>query len=416
MPNDATVTPPTSTPNPASVSPGLNDSAATPTREVTAPEGRTSANQQSVYDEIDAIANPGKPKTPEPEKPTQAEEEPDLPDLLNEKPPKEEVRPETPPSKPAEKGQPPAQLRKAYEELKAKHAELEKKLSEAPKEDPEKRALSESLKAREARIKELEEEQKFYAYERSEEYKEKYQKPYEEVSAAATARAVKIKVPGEDGQSRPLTDKEFWSIVGIPDDEEALAVAEKVTGSPSKAALLVSMRNDITSKLEAGNKAKEQYRATAAEREKKFQEDSARQRIEQENFARMRAENFQKMNQEAAKKYPKYFAPEEGDEKGNALLQKGFELVDAVFGDSSKIPPDKLVQYHSAVRNKAAAFDRQVYKLGKATARIAELEKELAAFKASGPGNGGNSARTKTSSAPTWEQEIDALAARGSRR
>jgi len=94
------------------------------------------------------------------------------------------------------------------------------------------------------------------------------------------------------------------------------------------------------------------------------------------------------LNEGAATKYPQYFKPVEGDEKGNELLQKGFELVDKIFLDGGDLQPEEAIKLHSQVRNRAAAFGRLAFQNRTLTEKVAALEKELAQFKDSTPKNG----------------------------
>jgi hypothetical protein len=84
----------------------------------------------------------------------------------------------------------------------------------------------------------------------------------------------------------------------------------------------------------------------------------------------------------------------EGDEEANTRLKKGFEIADKAFSVNPldpKLTPDQrqqIVQLHSAVRNRAAAFGRLVYQLEKSDATIAELKAALDKFKEAQPGAG----------------------------
>ena len=117
------------------------------------------------------------------------------------------------------------------------------------------------------------------------------------------------------------------------------------------------------------------------------------------------------MNAEAAEKYPDWFKEKEGDEKGNELLRKGYELVDKVFLGSADVPPEELVAQHSAIRNRAAAFGRLAHQLRTANSRVAELEKELESYKDSEP-KGGDGAPADQNGAMGWESQLEALAGR----
>jgi hypothetical protein len=100
-------------------------------------------------------------------------------------------------------------------------------------------------------------------------------------------------------------------------------------------------------------------------------------------------------------KYGVFFTPKEGDQKGNAALAKGFELVDKAFKLSPTEPgisPEERadrVERHAAMRHRAAAFGRMRQWIEERDARIAELEKRLDDYTQSEPSQAGGTAKTK---------------------
>ncbi|HUD75875.1 MAG TPA: hypothetical protein VMQ76_12455, partial [Terracidiphilus sp.] len=116
----------------------------------------------------------------------------------------------------------------------------------------------------------------------------------------------------------------------------------------------------------------------------------------------------------AIEKYSHWSKPVDGDEKGNALLEKGYALADKAFSDFNVMNPklDKaqraeLVKAHAAVRNKAAWFDRLAYQHSQTKAQVKALEAKLAEFEASVP-KGGDGKRGEQAPADTMEAAMDA--------
>jgi hypothetical protein len=338
------------------------------------------------------------PATPEPPKPP--EKKPD------ETPKPPEVKaPETPkpPDKPDVK--PPVtapELRKAYETIKAEHATLKKEFENfktaaaTPKEDPEKKALQEKLSATEKRLGELDETLRFTNYERSQEFKDKYQKPFEDAYVAGRRkvatldieeRAIEVEDPatGEKTkkviqEARPATEADFDRLMSVTDDREARKMAKQMFGADAPIAM--AMREKVTELNQAGHAALEDYKKNGAAREKQAQELTTKQKAEINSA-------WTQLNKSIIEKYPHLFAPVEGDDEGNELLQKGFAFVDRAFGEEAmKLSPQELVKIHSQIRNRAAAFGRQVYVNKKQAARIKELEGQIKALEESGPGAG----------------------------
>lgn len=328
------------------------------------------------------------------------------------------------PSKPAEPAKPaaPAQPEKAatlranYDKVKAdlaamekRYAELESK-SKLPQDFPERKELQDKLasyekliEAKEKKLGELDNELKFTRYERSQEYKDKYETPWVDAYTDARNRVAQLKIREADvtdpatgeivtpGKVRQGSEADFDTLMGIANDDDAAEYASKLFGN--KASVVLMQREKIRDLNNARLKAIEDYRKQGSEREKQLSETTKKQR---DDFVA----NWQKENTTAAEKYPQWFKPEEGDEKGNALLEKGFQLADKAFGGTENMAPDEAVRVLSAVRNKAAGFDRLAYKLSTAMARITELETKLKEFETSVPGEGEGAAETRANGAP----------------
>lgn len=328
------------------------------------------------------------------------------------KPPQDKGKPgDKPPEKPKSRI---VELSKAYEGLKAKHRQLEQDLlaknaeieaiKSKPVEDPEKKSLQEKLTEREKRLSDLENEIRFKHYESSQEYKEKYEQPFIDAWQAGRAKTASLKITDSEGNIRQATKEDFDKIAMIGDDDQAAELADELFGS--KAPMVLYHRERVQELNAAKVKAVEDYRKQGSEREKQFSEQSKQQ---QEKMRGM----FEKFTAAAIEKFPELFKPVEGDEKGNELLKKGFDLVDAVFnGKVSEIPPEKLVAMHAAIRNRAAGFGRLLHQKRGLEAKVAELEKELAEFRGSEPGAGDGDGKPKGGAEEglNWEAGLDKMA------
>jgi len=334
------------------------------------------------------------PRTPvqEPEKPKAELDKPELP-----KPELEKAT--TPPAEVPSEKMAPKQLREAYEALKAKHKALEtehttlKTKASTPAEDPEKKTLAERLAAREKRLQEVEDELRFTDYSKSEEYKEKYEKPFVEAYMNGRARIASMKLAaktneetGEIIPGREATAADFDALMKISDDDVAADWAVEHFGS--KASLVLIQRERVQELNQARNKALEEFRKIGSEREKT-------RATELETFRKRFGEIVDTNIKSAAEKYPQWFQPDPADAKGNEMLEKGQHLVARVVANGAPVKegdkpmtPEEYASAVAAVRQKAGAFDRLAQRHQAATARIAELEKELQQYKASVPGPG----------------------------
>lgn len=315
------------------------------------------------------------------------------------------------------------ELSKAYEGLKAKHRQLEQDLlaknaeieaiKSKPAEDPEKKSLQERLAEREKRLADMESEMRFRHYEGSQEYKEKYEQPFIDAFQTGRQKTASLKIVEQKNEetgevlspSRQATAADFDRIAMIADDDAATELAHQMFGN--KAPLILYHRERVQELNNAKFKAVEDYRKQGSEREKQFAEQSKAQR---EKMVGM----FNQITNQAIEKFPELFKPVEGDDKGNELLKKGFDLVDSIFKNENvnQIPPDKLVAIHAAVRNRAAGFGRLLHQKRGLEAKVAELEKELADFRGSEPGAGAGDGKTKAKveDGSDWESQMDKLA------
>lgn len=317
--------------------------------------------------------DPGTKDAKPPETPEKPAERP------TEKPPEEKPSAEVPTEKMA-----PKMLRESYDRLKAQMREREKELETlrkgaAPKDDPEKLELTKRYEELEKRHKALDDEIRFIDYEKSTEFKTQYYQPYVDRCQNAVTAVSELKIPKEDGTSRPATAEDLWKIVEIPNHEDALAAAEALFGTATKANFVVALRNDIRQANSSMQKAKQDFRQQGSQR---FEQMEKQAKLEGERMDK----EWKTLNDTAVEKYPQWFKADEGDTKGAELLAKGFELADLAF--SGKVSPEKRLALHSAIRNQAAGFRHVVHKWELAAARVKELEKKLADYEKSAPGPG----------------------------
>ena len=294
----------------------------------------------------------------------------------------------------------PKELRQAYKAKQKRLAEILKERDEwkskasKPVDDTEKKSLAEKLAEREQRIAAYEERLRFTDYSQSDEYKEKYQTPFEDAYLAGRARMAGLKtVERKDEEtgavtqsSRQGTAEDFDELMKIGDDDRAADWAVEHFGN--KASLALFHRERVQELNGAKKKALEEYRKTGSEREK--------QRVAQmETFQKNFNEWVEKANVEAAEKYPAWFKPDENDPKGNELLEKGAHLLARVKANGAPVKEgdkpmshEELAKAVSAVWNKATAFDRVAHRDAAKSKRIKELEAKLAEYEESQPGPG----------------------------
>lgn len=341
----------------------------------------SAAPMDDAFKDLDGYSNkPVEKKTPPQQKPEEPKAlgEPEVPEL---KPDEQKQQDQ---QKPVPKTDVKT-LRNAYDglkkengTLKAELEQLKKQAPPSPQEHPEWKTLRERYDSSEKRRTELEDEIRFASYERSQDYAEKYQKPFEQAYEYGKQSVSRLRVNTEDGQVRQATEEDFNKIL-MMQDEDAADLAEKMFGNKDK--IVLQHRWELRKLDAARYQAIQDFKKVGGERETKLRESETRRN---EEMGKM----WKQLNGEAQERFPKWFKSEEGDEEGNKLLEEGYKLADSAFSQANGLSPEAMVRLHASIRNRAAAFTREVYRNRKLETKIEELTKELEDYKSSEPGPG----------------------------
>jgi hypothetical protein len=285
---------------------------------------------------------------------------------------------------------------KLVDEYKAKNAKLEADLVESGKrgipKDQWEQAQAKSA-AIEKRNKELEDHIRYVDYTKSQEFKDKYQQPYEQSWSRAMKDLKEVTIEDGEGGGRLMNSEDLLNLVNLP-LQKARAEAERLYGPLAND--IMNHRNEIRRLFDEQSEALEKAKTDGSVREKERSERMQKERGELTTGIR---ETWSKTNDAITKdeKYGKFFVPVEGDEQGNQRLAKGFGLADRAFSENPLTPgltPEQrrgIVERHAAVRNRAAAFGRLVYQNEQQAAELKSLKKELEEFKGTVPGTSGSS-------------------------
>lgn len=284
-------------------------------------------------------------------------------------------------TKPADKapakGNPVSQMRERIAALEKERDEWKGK-AEKPPEDIEKKTMSERLAEREKRLAEVEQEIKFADYSKSEEYKKEFEKPFFDAYASAQGRIKGMKVVTDDGTVRTAEAGDFDKLMRVQDEREATILAKELFGEA--APMVIYHRQRVIELSDAAKGALEEFRTRGVEREKQSSEQSAAQQ-------KRLGELWEKANREADEKFPHWFKPVEGDEEGNALLEKGTQLAIRAF-NGQKLSPEERVGIEATVFKRAAGFGRLTHQNAKLVKELAEARAALKAYEDSEPGKG----------------------------
>lgn len=282
---------------------------------------------------------------------------------------------------------------KLMEEHKAARLRAEQELAELRKAVPDPNKIKDietKAEAAERRAQELEQEIRFTNYAKSQEFQEKYQKPYEQAWVRWMADLGELTVEGTDGAERPIQPNDLLEIVNAP-LQKARDMAEKQFGSFADD--VMSARKEIKGLFESQQRALEEARKAGTERQQQIVKQMQEQ---QQSMAKEISTHWTEANKQAVtdEKYGKYFQPVEGDEEGNKRLARGFELADKAFSINPLDPrlnPEQrasIVKLHAAVRNRAAAFGRLSFQNQQLEAQVKSLTEELNKFKEAEPTGG----------------------------
>jgi hypothetical protein len=376
MTDAPTAAPPAPAPAPAAAAP-----AAAPS---TPPSPSASPGLADAFSELEQLAATPAPasNTPKRDKPADAAEP--VPDKPTAPPTEQKPEAAAAPTAPVTDDGTPrtaAQLRTAYDTTKKRVAQLETELQAARNghgEHPEVAKIKEAHGALEKRYAELADEMRFLSYEKSPEYKDKWEKPLSDAFRSAYQDVSELTMLDEDGAERAATAKDFDTLMRLPLNQAATKAKEWFGEAGPE---VLAHRRRIIDLNRARSEAVEKFRAEGGEREKKFHEEHQARQTRLNSI-------WQETNKQAAEKFPKFFAPDPADPEGNALLEKGYKLADMAFSGNNQLTPEQTVKLHAELRNRAAGFTRMAYRAKKLEARVAELETDLKAYKASEPDGG----------------------------
>lgn len=345
-------------------------------------------------------------KAAAPAKPAEKEEAAPKDETAKEETAPEQERPaeqkaETAPAAKAGAKRPSDYMREEIVKLKTERdqykAEVEKVKGQTPAEHPEVKSLSEKLTAAEKRAQQYEETLRTTAYERSEEFKAKYDQPFLDAYAAG---ASKVKALGivdpESGEKRAGTLQDWESIASAPSEEEAASRIEQLYGTGVRAQMVTQHYMDAVGKFHNKQQALQSAQKTATERQTQIAE--LQTKMQKEVHALWEA---QTKLEAVPDQWKPYIAPKGSDKDGkpidadwDAALQKGFERYDKCMTENANDPSlsteqrKEIISRAAAVRNQAAAFRPLVQQVRKQTTLIAELQAELEAYRKSEPGAG----------------------------
>lgn len=248
--------------------------------------------------------------------------------------------------------------------------------------------LAEQLASANKRLEEYENEVRLTKYERSQEYKEKWEAPYKKAVDRAYRDVgellVTVREPNPNDPDHPIererqaTKADFDSVFQQPLGQ-ATKLARQLFGDA--ASMVLDHRARIRELQEGAYNAVEEYRTKGLEQEKQNDALTKQQQAYIETA-------WQKANESMKAKGAEYFDERPDDAEGNELLAKGMAHAELAFDNDalSRYPLPQQIAIHARVRNWAGAFPRLRRDVIQLRAQLAEAQRDIEQLRGSGPG------------------------------
>lgn len=282
-----------------------------------------------------------------------------------------------------------------------------KQLEANPQQQSDVRAITEELATTKKRLQEYEGELKVTRYERSGEYKEKYEKPYHNAvqNAYSEVGELLVNVPNpedpENPRERQATPQDFDEVYALPLGPATKLAKQKFGDAAS---IVISHVKAIKDASKAALGAVKDHKGKAAEFE---QQQTAQQKMIEEGRSRM----FGEAAKAIGEKYPNLFAEREGDTAWNESLAKGRNMADLAYSDRKSLSPAQSAILDAQIYARVSAFPGLRQENDKLKADVAKLTKEIEEIRGSAPGRAGGGApkpETGTDNL-TMEQAFDKM-------
>ena len=288
---------------------------------------------------------------------------------------------------------------KLVDQFKKKALEAEQRALELEKlvlPEDQRNAITERVTKAEQRAKELEDEIRYVNYAKSDEFKQKYQQPYERAWQRAMSELQGTTFQDTNGQQQTFDVPHMMELVQMP-LKKAREMANSLFGDLAND--VMNHRNGLKEMLDQQTAALDEARKTGAERE--GQKRNEFQSFMAQNSAKAKAdwESFNKEIQDHPE-HGEFLKPKEGNDEWNSIIEKGVEFAKKAFSvnimDPRMTPEQRreAVKQQAALYNKAVAYGPLRYEVKNLRKQLAEREAELKQYKETTPATGGSAPAT----------------------
>lgn len=263
-----------------------------------------------------------------------------------------------------------AELDRVSGELTAKQtqiSEMEKKIADWEKKGKDTEALSGRLKTLEQQLETIQAENRALKHESSPEFKEKFEKPFNDAAAYAekVVSGLEITDP-ETRQTRAATFDDFMDVYRQPTFNKAVKRANELFGEGAQ--VVINHLSELQRLQYVRDNALEDERKHAKERE---QAEVTRRTQEQEHLSGL----YTQVNKELADSVEEYHDDPTDKDLVDAR-QEGFRLFDARTST-----PDQRILKNAHIRHRFAAYGPLRLKNMRLQQQLAEMKKELDSLK-----------------------------------
>lgn len=281
----------------------------------------------------------------------------------------------------------PEKFRKDYEFLKQtseqKISEYESRIKQIEAKTVEKPADTKLIEKYQGEINTLKKQLAQTDYSKSDEFKRNFTEKMADTYKTAVSEVAQLVVregEGENVKERAGTAADLQYILNLPLKDQG-PVARRMFGD--NADIVLTHRNELF-----------RIQRESAAALKQAEEQHEFRSKEQEHASKKAKETYdttvEASLQHLKTKWPQFFAEDADDQEGSAALKAGYEFVDTVAKKAAEMSMEDQAIHDAMIRSRAAAFPREVLKVKRLTDKVSSLEQELAKFRKSDPGAGGD--------------------------
>ena len=297
----------------------------------------------------------------------------------------------------------PAALRKALEKANAElkgltdeKTSLMAKIEAAEAKGKDVTVLSEKLAKLEKDLEESRAEARQLKGEQSPEFKERYEKPFNQAADYAKNIVERMAVYDENGQpvGKASWDQHFIPLYHLHRDDPTAAIEKAETLFGKGAQIVLNHIQELDRRHRERDMAAVQEKEQYAERQKTMEAENVKRR-----------EGFKLAQEQAEKalseKYPEWYSPTPDDKEGQELIAEGRKLV-----EMKPKTFNEAVTLTARNRLNLIAFPWLADRYEKAKAELAALKEENAKLRGSGPGPSPKQGTSDASTPKTWKDEL----------